>query len=155
MTIILLVIICALAFFQLDFQRRTIAMIYAVLCAVHVMLCVELVGFWYYASAAVFDLAIVSLIYSYGARVRLTDDLINISVASVALNFYGWLTWFNYQPPLSYNLAMTALYFIAILSILRKDCANGNQPYKWGNSIRLCIGKGVDLCYPKQKEAGT
>lgn len=130
-----------------------IAGTYAVLCGGHALACSEFVGFWYYFSAAVFDVAIISIIYAYGARARLTDDLINISVSSVALNLYGWLTWYLYQPPLSYNLTMTALYFIAILSLLRKECANGREPYKWHNSIRLFIDKGVDVCYSKQKEA--
>lgn len=151
----LLVIICIVAIFQPSWDRFTIAMTYAVLCVGHSLVGVELIGFWYYFSAAVFDLAIISLIYAYGSRVRLTDDLINISALSIVLNFYGWLTWYLYQPPLSYNLTMVALYFIAILSLLRKDCADGHQPYRWHNSIRLFIHKGVSVCYTTKKASRT
>ncbi len=153
MTIVLLVVICILALLQPSWDRFTVAMLYASLCACHLVACTEFVGFWYYFSAGVFDLAVISVIYAYGAKIRLTDDFINISVASIALNFYGWLTWLNYQPPISYNLAMVALYFIAILSLLRKDCADERSSYKWSNRIRLFIDKGVAYCLPTQKEA--
>ncbi len=153
MTIVLLVVICILAICQPTWDRFTVAMLYASMCACHWVACTEFVGFWYYFSAGVFDLAIISVIYAYGARIRLTDDFINICVASIALNFYGWLTWFNYQPPTSYNVAMVALYFIAILSLLRKDCANGKQVNKWHSSVRLFIYKSVAYCLPTQKES--
>ncbi len=153
MTTTLLIVICIFAIFQPNWDRFTVAMTYAAMCAGHAMSCYYFEGFWYYFSAGVFDLAIVSLIYAYGARIRLTDDLINISVASIALNFYGWLTWYLYQPPISYNLAMMALYFIAILSLLRKDCADGKQTRRWNSSVRLFIDKSVAYCCPKQKAA--
>lgn len=150
---ILTVILCILAAFQPTHDRRVISLVYALVCASHGIVCDNFEGFWYFFTAGVFDLAIVSIIYAYGARTRLTDDLINICVASIALNAYGWLTWFNFQPILSYQTAMAALYFIAILSLLRKERANEFGISKWNSSVRFFIDKSCFHIKGTQKEA--
>lgn len=148
---IITVILCVLAVFQPTHDRRVIAIVYALVCASHGIVCDNFEGFWYFFTAGVFDLAIVSIVYAYGARTRLTDDLISISVASIALNAYGWLTWYNFQPIMSYQTAMAALYFIAILSLLRKERANDFGINKWTSGFRCLIDKGCDY----QREAKT
>jgi hypothetical protein len=152
-----MVIIAITVIFQPSSDRSIIALIYALSCITHMVVDIhsELDGFWYFFFAGVFDLAAISLIYTFNARTRLTDDLINISTLSIVLNAYGFVTWYNHQPILSYQLTMMALYFIAILSLLRKECANGNQPHRWHNGVRVLIDKGFAVCHSKQKEART
>lgn len=151
---IITVILCILAVFQPTHDRRVIALVYALVCASHGIVCANFDGFWYFFTAGVFDLAIISIIYAYGAIARLTDDLINICVASIALNAYGWVTWHNYQPIFSYQTAMAALYFIAIFSLLRKGRANEYGVNKWHSGVRSFIDKSSAYIIGKQKEAG-
>lgn len=150
---IITAILCVLALFQPTHDRRVIAFVYALACTAHGIFCVNFEGFWYFFSAGVFDLSIISIVYAYGARTRLTDDLINICVASIALNAYGWVAWYTFQSIFSYQIAMAALYFIAIFSLLRKERANEFGINKWASGVRFFVDKSLAYITGTQKEA--
>ena len=142
----LVVIICILALFQSDHNRSVAAIIYAAVCGVHSILFYDLHGEYYYLSAAVSDLVVIVGIGILAKPTRLADNLMDVCLISIALNSFGFLTWWQGLPPEAYNLSYVALYLIAILALLREDCADGYQPSKRNSRIRLSIRGCVEYC---------
>ena len=151
MIVCMVVIICVLVFFQSNHDRGVAAAIFAVVCGSHSVLFYDLPGEYYYMSAAVADLAIISGIGAFAKPTRLADNLMDICLISIALNAVGFLTWWQGLPPEPYNLSYVALYLIAILALLREDCANGYQSSKRSSSIRLSIRSCVEYCRQLQE----
>ena len=149
---ILLLVILFLAFLQPTKHRMLAATTYGGLCAIHNVFSITLEGGAYYISAGFFDLVILAVLCSYGAINKLTDDLISICIASLVINAYGWLIWFNYLPPVSYNIASMALYLIAILVLTQKETSHG-QFHQRHTIVRAIYNKGVAFCRSLQEEA--
>ncbi len=148
----LLIAICVLVVLQPTEERMIVATIYAGLCVIHNIASVEFVGFTYYMTAGMFDLVILALLCSYGAAGRLTRNLISVCMVSIVLNFYGWLIWFLYQPPMTYNIASMALYLIAILILSEKECSHEYGLNQRHSSLLSFNYKGTAIYRLLQKE---
>lgn len=152
----LVVAILVIALFQKTAERRFPALVFAFFTWLH---CVALSGgegLLYFFTAGLCDVAIISIIASWAKITRLSDALITISLVSIISNFYGWISWVNYLPVKSYNIFIMALYLIAILSLLWKDCAHDytriNQRHRW---LRLLADKCGAFCFSLLQKART
>ena len=103
-------------------QWRTVAVLFVILISAHDLIVtgLKLEGLLYYGSAALFDLAFIVATISLSDS-KLLDSLCNICIASMVLNFAGWVLWFNYFSPMHYDIAFLCLYAYAIVVLLRKD----------------------------------
>ncbi len=81
---------------------------------------------YYYLSAALFDLFVISFFASMDMVTAKTLQLQTLSVISLIVNFIGWIMWTMYIDPMIYNATFSALYLTALIIILQKDDgANG------------------------------
>lgn len=113
-------------------------------------------GFLYCFTAAMCDVLVIYLVTSYAKITKVSDVIIAISVVSIILNFDGWLLYAYELPLEAYNYSIAALYLIAILSLLRGDCANdysGNL--KRHSGFRLFADKCRAFCRALSKETQT
>lgn len=149
----LVVIICILALSQSSHQRAVIACIYAAVVGLHSLAFYDCGGELYYLSAALADLVIIAVISVWAAPSRLAENLIDISLISICLNAFGFIVWCSKLPPESYNISYGALYLIAILALLREDCADGYQSSRRHTRLRVLVGKCAAFCrsLPEQK----
>ena len=161
----LVIIIIILAFFQSSHDRGVVAVIYAGVCGVHSLLfyefdngycLIELPPKYYYLSAAVCDLAIITtiaLVTSFLIKpTRLADNLMDICLISIALNAFGLVLMWKGLSLEPYSLSYGALYLIAIIALLREDCANGYKSSKRNSRIRLAVRGCVQYCRQVQEE---
>lgn len=99
-------------------------------------------GFWYYGSAAILDVGIIILTSGIRPLPRMVVTLHRICMASVMMNFLGWLMWFFYLPPTLYDFAFLMLYSCALITFIKKDHADvgGFEVDSW----RSCVLGFVD-----------
>ena len=83
---------------------------------------------------------------------RLTDNLIDISIISLLINFYGLMIYEAGFLHDTYNLFYVALYLIAIFFLLRGERANEYSSNKWHSFIRSVLAKSMGLCDTLSKE---
>lgn len=98
-----------------------------------------LTGAEYYIGAAMVDLAIIVLLSGIYPAPRLVERLQWVCVASILLNFIGWVAWFFYIPPDAYNAAFIGLYIYAIYALLKKDkgdAMGGGAVHSWFTRFR-------------------
>ena len=151
--------------FQSNHDRGVVAGIYAAIVGVHSLLFFEFIkGYsiialpykYYYVSAAVCDIVIITaiaLVSTYLVKpTRLADNLMDICLISIPLNAVGPVVALKEMPPEPYNISYGALYLIAILALLREDCANGYKPSKRNSRIRLSVRGCVEYCRQIQEK---
>ena len=160
----MVVFICVLVFFQSSTGRFVAAAIYAFVCGFHSLLFYEFPNGYcildippkfYYSSAALCDLVIIIAIAWATTTVvkptRLADNLMDICLISIVLNSIGLILMWQRLPLETYCLSYGALYLIAILALLREDCANGYQPSKRNSRIRVSVRGCVEYCRQVQE----
>lgn len=154
MIVYVLIVLGVVSVLQRTSERRFPAVVFAASCGAHYYMLSGLEGFWYCFTAAFCDLVTVAVICSFATVTRLADTLISISIFSIFVNIYGWVLWVMYLPVESYNQAIMALYLIAILSLLWKDCADDYyRNSKRHSSLRLFGDKCFAFCCALSKEA--
>jgi len=77
------------------------------------------VGSVYYIGSALFDLATIIIISRAGSSMALSIQ--KICVASICLNFFGWVMWMLYMPPVMYNSLFIALYIYALFTLIKRN----------------------------------
>lgn len=137
----LLLLLCVVAVMS----GRTAAIAFALFSVIHDQLFWSLPGWGYYLSAGAFDVIALAAIAILARPSRLATSLICICILSLFLNFYGWVIWFGYLSPVSYNVSFLVLYSITILVILRGDAAKNERvcsfrvfPSAQHKSINIC-----------------
>ena len=148
----LLVIICVIAIFQKTKERFNAAMTFAIFCGVHGAIGRYVDAPLYYYSAMVFSVSMLGVFCCLMKPMRLTDNLVDISIISLIINFYGLMIYEAGFLHDTYNIFYAALYLIAILSLLRGDCANEYSSNKWHTFVRTVFDKGLGLCRTLSKE---
>jgi hypothetical protein len=131
MTPLLIGIICILTLIQSNKNRFHLAIFYSLACVVHILVFSSAIGVDYYLSAGVFDFALIYGFCLYAKPGNFSDNMILISVISLALNWYGWIIYENYLPPNSYDTAFQFLYGYAILTLLKRDKADDSYVPYW------------------------
>ena len=114
----------------------------------------SLEGFSYCFAASVCDALVICIVVFFAKVTKVSDIIIAVSCVSIMFNFSGWLLYAYELPVEVYNYSIAALYLIAILSLMGKDCANdysGNR--KRYNGLRLFISKRCAFLGLLPKEA--
>lgn len=109
------------AVFQGTVPRLYAAVIFVSLTMLHDGLFGHLDGMAYYGSAVLADLLIITITSGIYPIPDMVISLQRVCLASILLNAVGWLLWFAYLPPTTYNVAFFALYAWAIWIMLKKD----------------------------------
>ena len=117
----LTLVIVGIALLQPTTDRKIVAMIFASLTFIHNEFLYGLEGLLYYDTDALFYIIIISAIGFVNSKSQLIDDLQKISIAAVALDYFGWFIWMAYMPPTGYNVAFMALYAWTIFILLRGE----------------------------------
>ena len=135
---VLIGIITILALLQNN-QRRTPALICALMLLVHDVFLSELDGLLYYASDALFCLMIITMISNLRETPELIIKLHKIFLIGIVLNLYGWIIWMLYLSPVSYNIPFMLLYGSVIIALLSWDgVEDGNYRMDgWANFFRV------------------
>jgi len=102
-------------------KRRMVAMVYAFANFAHGQFLSNLEGISYFGSAALVDLAIISITASLPYVPRLTIEIHKICLASISINAIGWVIWGLYLPVSGYNAAMVVLYAWAFIVLLKQE----------------------------------
>ena len=140
-------LIITIAFLALrqDGRRFPAALIFAASLLIHDVFLSELDGLLYYGSAALFDLMVITWLANLKGTSELTVNLLRISLASVVLNFTGWLMWVSYLEPSLYNISYVLLYSCAIIALIKEE-GTGYGGYKldrWASCFRVHPYKSV------------
>lgn len=125
----LICILTLVAVLQPDKERRTVAGVFCCATLLHHVYMSELDGFLYYGSAAVFDLAIISILSKMHTISNIVLKLQRICVVSILVNLIGWGCWYHYLPPDIYNLAFLFIYLWVIAALLQ-----GTRRFDLGNT---------------------
>lgn len=96
-------------------------------------------GAQYYFGAALADLIMIILLSGIYPSTLLAVRLQYLCVASIGLNFIGWLAWFFYFSPAVYDGAFMVLYAVALYVLLKKDKTDvgGFAVSGWGTRFRV------------------
>jgi hypothetical protein len=120
---ILILLICISAIISKDI----VAILFAMLIISHDIMAINFSGWMYYLSGATLDFAFILAVSMSAKPNKMVTALISLSFCSILVNFYGWVIWYNYMLPYSYNNAFVLLYSISIYVILRRHCARGGN----------------------------
>lgn len=142
---ILIYTIAVLSLLQRTDQRLYAALVYSFFTVTHEMFLNNLDGIWYYGSAGLFDLFIICYLSRPYSIPKLTTRLIHLSIASIMINFIGWIAWMLYFPPYFYNTAFMLIYILAIAALLTGDRMNdgGVSLDRWLHWVRASHHQGT------------
>ena len=109
----------------------------------------SMIGFWYYGSAALLDVGIIILTSGINPLPKMVVTLHRICMVSIAVNFFGWLMWYFYQPPTAYDSMFLVIYAWALMTFITRDTADvgGFKMDSWRSCIRgftRSRGMGLD-----------
>lgn len=112
---------CIVAFIQPNAPRFFAAVIFVSITLLHELFLSHYDGLLYYGSAALFDLAIIILTSGINPVPRMVLSLHRICIVSILVNLLGWVIWFFYLPPLTYDLAFVVLYAWALITLINRN----------------------------------
>lgn len=121
MTRLLIYILTLAAVFQPDKERRAVAGVFCCATLCHELFLSDIDGFLYYGSAALFDLAIISILSKMHIISGIALKLQRICVVSIIVNFFGWACWYNYFSPVVYNLSFILIYLWVLALLLQRN----------------------------------
>ena len=78
-------------------------------------------GYLYHMPSSIAALSIIILISFIQPITKLAVNLQKICLASIVLNFFGWVMWMLYMPPVMYNSLFIALYVCALLTLITRN----------------------------------
>ena len=120
-TTILLLALFLTVFLQPNAGRLMAACIFSGVTLVYDGISGGLDGAEYYIGASLADLIMIIMLSGINPLPRLAMRLQYLCMASIALNFLGWMAWFLYFPPTVYDGAFVVLYAVALYVLLKKD----------------------------------
>lgn len=129
-------VLCALLFYQRGSSRIYCAAIFLSFTIIHQLLLSGIDGWSYYASSALFDLAVIGLLSNVSPITKLAINLQRISLLSMLTNAIGYALWFFYLDPALYNTMFIGIYSIAIFALMNRDGAYDVGFYSWYSSLR-------------------
>lgn len=88
---------------------------------------------FYYVSAGAFNLLAVFILHKINHVARLIIDLQIICGVAFFLNVYGFVIYMAYLPTDSYQQMFPAVYWLALIALLKKD--DSNVGYAGGTGI--------------------
>lgn len=102
-------------------QRLCVGLVFASTAVLSDLLLSPVGGFLYYIASSTAALAIIILTSSIRPITKLAVNLQKICLASIVLNFFGWVMWMLYMPPVMYNSLFIALYVCALLTLITRN----------------------------------
>lgn len=143
-TTALLVLIAIMAFIQPNAPRMYAALLFVGLTIFHELFFSHLYGILYYGSAALLDLGIIMLASGISPIPRMVITLNRICLASIVVNFAGWVIWSSYLPPMAYDLAFVVIYLWALITLIKRD----------GSDVRDFSVGGWSSCFRFNPDTG-
>lgn len=116
----LIILIFLAATLQSDNGRRVAAFMFAVVALTHSMCMSDLDGFAYYGSAAMFDLALITILSKMNPITDIVIKLQRISLVSIGVNMLGWVMWYLYLSPVIYNVSFIFIYLWVTAVLLQR-----------------------------------
>ena len=110
--------------FQPNRVRLYVAGCFVGLAWVHELFLSDLDGIAYYGSAALFDLIVITVTSFIRPTPQIVPRIHVVCMASITINFIGWIMWWFYLPPAFYDAAFVAVYLSAVVAILWGDNAD-------------------------------
>lgn len=129
-------VLCALLFIQRGSSRIYCAVIFLAFTMIHQLFLASIDGWSYYASSALFDLAVIGLLHNISPVTKLAINLQRISLLSMLTNAIGYALWFFYLDPALYNTMFIGIYSLAIFALIERDGAYDVGFYSWYSGIR-------------------
>ena len=117
----LLALIFIASVIQPNRQRLFAGLVYSGLLVANDLILFEKEGFAYYGGSALFDLAAIIVISCTVKVSSMALTIQKICLASICLNFFGWVMWMLYMPPVMYNSLFIALYVCALLTLITRN----------------------------------
>lgn len=106
---------------QPNSQRLFVGLVYSGLLVVNDLLLFNEAGLLYYYGSAVFDVATIIIISRVAKVSSMALTIQKICLASIAVNFFGWVMWMLYMPPVMYNSLFAVLYVCALLTLITRN----------------------------------
>ena len=128
--------------------RRKVAAIFVTATLSHCIIGEWLDGLAYYASAAIFDVLIITTTANLKETPRITRDIHKVCLASIVLNASGWIAYMLYIPPTGYDLCFIFLYLWSIIVLTKEDgrYAGDNTMDRWAYYLRFNSYKRFNNC---------
>ena len=117
----LVVLIALASVIQPNSQRLFAGLAYSVPLVASDLLLSNETGLLYYYGSAVFDVATIIIISRVAKASSMALTIQKICLASIVLNFFGWVMWMLYMPPVMYNSLFIALYVCALLTLITRN----------------------------------
>jgi hypothetical protein len=111
----------AAAIFQPTATRLFAAVVFVSVAWAHEIAFAHLTGLPYYLSAGGGALLIIVALKRLAHPTPTVFALVRICLASLVLNFAGWIMWRAYLPPEPYNAAMFCVFSWALVILLSRD----------------------------------
>mgnify|MGYP001011375564 CR=1 FL=1 len=102
----------------------------------------------YHGGAALFDFATV-IISAHALSGRLSSDMQQLCLASMIINFLGWIAYLAYPPPAPYNVAIVTLCYVQwarLLWIGRYDA----EYHSWRALVRRADPRSLQLHFTEK-----
>ena len=146
----LVALILVASVIQPNRQRLFAGMVFSGLLIANDLLLFDKAGLLYYAGSALFDLATIILISCVVSSMAVSIQ--KICIASICLNFFGWVMWTLYMPPVVYNSLFAVLYVCALLTLITRNKTDvGEHASYRGRSILRSNYNSSLLGYFKHK----
>lgn len=128
-----------LSIFQRNDERFVAACAYSILNLIHLLILGDADGETYYASAALFDVAIIFIISRITKIVSTSLYIQRICIIEIILNYVGWIMYETYLDPFAYNVAYLSLQVIMIAILLKKDSENDKRGYQADSRLNYLL----------------
>lgn len=108
------------ALYQPSRDRLMVGVMLITMTFTHYYFLNEATGFLYYFSASLANLLIIFMILLSSCS-QMAKRLSIVLLASISVNFYGWVIYELYYPPITYNNLYIVLYIWAIIVLVSKE----------------------------------
>lgn len=144
--IALILVITVLACLQPSAERREVACAYALVNMGHFLLISWWISdFWYYVSAGIADVVIMSIIVHMHKIPEIGLLLLRACLLELMVNAFGWVLWWRYAPPDAYNALYQCVQIWIVFILMKKGEADewgGFTVGNWRDFVRLVVSPG-------------
>jgi hypothetical protein len=90
-------------------------------------------GMLYYGSTAFINLVVILITSRINPLPKMVIMLHKICITSIVINFFGWVIWFLYYPPIIYNVTFVAIYAWTLITFINRsgDYVGGYTMDSW------------------------
>lgn len=100
------------------------AVVFVSVAWAHELILRDLEGFAYHGSAALGALIVIVITSRLTHVSKMIIRLHHVCIASIVVNFAGWIAWLTYLPPEPYNIAILIVFVWALITLTGGEGAN-------------------------------